>query len=208
MSLDLHHYIHQPGVADGPTLVLLHGTGGDAASFLRFGRLLSPDAAMLSIQGAVSEQGAARFFRRMGEGVYDMEDLKRRTDDLADFLSAAFERYGVDPATAIGVGYSNGANILANLAFERPALLKKLALAHPLIPYEPPAVDLSGLNVLITAGRRDPICPPSLTDALEAALRGRGAGVSMVWRPGGHEIDGGEIEAIRSFSNSAAPKSG
>ena len=199
MSLDLHHYLHQPGVPPGPTLVLLHGTGGDAASFLRFGRLIAPDAPMLSVQGAVSEQGAARFFRRMGEGVYDMEDLKRRTNDLADFLEAAFDQHGVDPTNAIGVGYSNGANILANLAFERPGLLRKLALAHPLIPYDPPMTGLSGHEVLITAGRRDPICPPPLTEQLEAALQARGAKVEMVWRPGGHEIDGGEIEAIRCF---------
>ena len=199
MSLDLHQYIHQPGNGGGPTLVLLHGTGGDAANFLRFGRLLAPDATMLSVQGPVLEHGAARFFRRMGEGVYDMEDLKQRTGDLGDFLTAAFSKHNIDPAKAVGVGYSNGANILVNLAFERPGLLPKLALAHPLIPYEPPMTNLANHEVLITAGRRDPISPAPLTLQLEAALRSRGATVEMVWRPGGHEIDGGEIEAIRGF---------
>ena len=30
-----------------------------------------------------------RFFRRLAEGVFDLDDLRRRTHELADFVDAA-----------------------------------------------------------------------------------------------------------------------
>ena len=192
----------QPG--ETRILTLLHGTGDVAASFDRFGAALAegagaPGLGRLSLQGDVAEFGAARFFRRKGEGVYDMEDLAARTEKLDRFLGRAFEAYGVDGSAAIGVGYSNGANILANLAFERPRRLRRLALLHPLIPFEPPKTDLSGLRVLIAAGRLDPISPAPQTQTLAEMFALRGAMVDLVWSPGGHELSAAAAEATQRF---------
>lgn len=204
MSLDYYQHLHQPGAGpDAPSLVLLHGTGGDARSFLELGERLAPGAAKLSLQGDVDEFGHARFFRRQAEGVYDMADLSHRTARLAAFLDAARDAYGLAPERMVGVGFSNGANILANLVFEHPTALRRAALMHPLIPFEPPKTALSDVQALITAGRRDPICPPEQTEALAAALRRRGAAVELVWRPGGHQVDAAELEAIEAFARGA-----
>ena len=121
-------------------------------------------------RGDVSEFGAARFFRRTGEGVYDMDDLAVRTTKMAAFVRA--HRDAAKPSAVIGLGYSNGANILASVLFADPALFDAAVLMHPLIPFEPEIEgDLAGKRMLITAGRRDPICPPDLTSRLEAHLR-------------------------------------
>jgi phospholipase/carboxylesterase len=201
----MHHhdrgydYLLDAGDAAAPALVLLHGTGDDAAAFLRLGRAVAAGATLVSVQGNVDENGMARFFRRKAMGVYDMADLDARTDTFAGFLDAILPAHGVDSARAVGVGYSNGANLLANLAFRHPRALRRLALLHPLIPFEPPAADLGGLEVLVTAGQRDPICPLPLTERLVAAMEARGADVRLVAHAGGHEIHPREIEEARAF---------
>jgi phospholipase/carboxylesterase len=140
----------------------------------------------------------SRFFRRLGEGVYDMADLELRTGQLAGFVEAARERWSVEEL--VGIGYSNGANILANLLFTRPELLPTAVLMHPLIPFEPPSQSgLAGARVLITAGERDPICPLLLPFALRDYLEAQGASVELALHPGGHELRPSELEAIRAF---------
>lgn len=187
-----------PGKPGGPLLFTFHGTGGDENQFASLARDLAPDATIISPRGDVSEYGAARFFRRTGEGVYDMADLARATEKMVRFAATNVEKY--KPSQVLGLGYSNGANILASVVFARPDLFDAVALMHPLIPFEPDVVgNLDGRRVLITAGRRDPICPPELTARLDAWLRGKGADVTLVWHEGGHEVRPTEIEAVRAL---------
>jgi len=176
-------YIHKvlPGSPGGPLLFVFHGTGADENQLLSLARDLAPQATIISPRGDVSEQGAARFFRRTGEGVYDMADLDK-------------------PSSVLGLGYSNGANILASVVFAAPERFDATVLMHPLIPFEPDVKgSLSGRRVLLTAGKRDPICPPTLTSRLEAYLRADGADVTVAWHEGGHEARPNEIEAARRF---------
>ncbi|MBZ9796356.1 alpha/beta hydrolase [Mesorhizobium sp. ES1-4] len=196
MSTDA--FIHKvlPGSPGGPLLFVFHGTGGDESQLVSLGRDLVPQATIISPRGDVSEQGAARFFRRTGEGVYDMDDLARATGRMAEFVKAHVE--AAKPSAVLGLGYSNGANILASVVFAAPALFDATVLMHPLIPFEPEVKgSLAGRHILVTAGRRDPICPPNLTARLEAYLRADGADVTVEWHEGGHEVRPNEIEAAR-----------
>jgi len=199
MTLDAYPHKRLPGDPGGRMLFVFHGTGGDENQFLDAGQALMPGATVISPRGDVSEHGSARFFRRTGEGVYDMDDLARATGRMADFVRAHVD--AEKPAAVFGLGYSNGANILASTLFAEPHLFDAAVLMHPLIPFDPGDVDLKGRRVLITAGRRDPICPPPLTTRLEAWLRDRGADVIVDWHEGGHEIRQSEIEAARRFLN-------
>jgi phospholipase/carboxylesterase len=193
-------YVHKAiGAGAGkPLLFLFHGTGADENQLLGLGGEVLPGAGLVSPRGDVSEFGAARFFRRTGEGVYDMDDLARASDKMAGFVRAHVE--AAKPSAVFGMGYSNGANILASVLFNKPGLFDGAVLMHPLIPFEPKiAGEFSGQRVLITAGRRDPICPPNLTARLDAQLRGKGADVTLEWHEGGHEIRPNEVEAARRF---------
>jgi len=198
-----HGYIHrsEPGAGPGaPLLVLLHGTGGDEHQLIGLGRQLLPQARLVAPRGDVSEHGAARFFRRTGEGVYDMDDFERATDKLARFVAgqAALDT----PAQTVALGYSNGANVLASLLFSQPQLLDRAVLMHPLIPFMPePQPGLAGKPILITAGRRDPIGPAALTQALADYLKGQGAQVTLFWHDGGHEVAQAELAAVQEFLN-------
>ena len=193
----MYRFAETTGETGAPLVFTFHGTGGSAEQFHGLARELIPGAHVISPQGDVNEGGAARFFRRTGEGVYDMDDLAVRTAAMRDFVSAAIAR--VKPSRVIGLGYSNGANILASVMLDGPRLFDRAVLLHPLIPWAPganPALD--GMQVLITAGRRDPICPAPQTQGLADALSAMGAAVDLHWHPGGHEIDRSEIAAIQS----------
>ncbi len=194
-----HGYVHRlkAGAPGKPIFFVFHGTGGDERQFFDFASDLMPDATIVSPRGDVSEHGAARFFRRTGEGVYDMVDLARATDKMAGFVKTlAAEHKASD---VIGLGFSNGANILANLLIEK-GLFDKAMLLHPLIPFQPkenPA--LAGRKILITAGQRDPICPPQLTQNLADYFTAQKANVDLEWHSGGHDIRPNEVEAIKRF---------
>jgi phospholipase/carboxylesterase len=202
--MDQNAYIHEmlPGKPGGPLLFVMHGTGGDERQLLGLGRDLMPDATIVSPRGDVSENGAARFFRRAAEGVYDMDDLDRAAGKFAGFVRAHAAARA--PSAVCGLGYSNGANILAATIFAEPALFDRAVLMHPLIPFQPKVSgSLAGRAMLVTAGRHDPICPPTLTSRLEAHLRALGADVELVWHNGAHEVRDEEIAAARSFLNRA-----
>lgn len=178
-----------------PTLVLLHGTGGDENQFFNLGRQLLPQARLVAIRGDVSEGGALRYFRRTGEGVYDMDDLAVRTEKMAGFLKGL-----KSDGPLIGLGYSNGANILASVMMAHPELIDASVLMHPLIPWTPePVHGLAERDVLITAGRRDPICPAPLTQVLADWFGAQGAATKIAWHEGGHEIVQTELAATAEF---------
>lgn len=199
----IHRYI-PPSAGGEPagstTLLLLHGTGGDESDLLPLGRLLLPGAGILSPRGKVLERGAPRFFRRLAEGVFDQEDLARRTTELADFVSAAGRAYDLSPDGIVAVGFSNGANIAASLLLRRPGVLRGAVLLSPMVPFEPdPLPDLGGTSVFIGAGRNDPMVPAEQTERLAALLREAGADVTLHWDDGGHGITKGELDAAASW---------
>lgn len=187
-----------PGGDIATLAFVFHGTGGDESQFYDLGRQLLPDAGLIAPRGDVSEHGALRFFRRTAEGVYDMEDLARRTETMARFVAAHAAARGA--GTLVGLGYSNGANILASVMMHRPELFDRAVMMHPLIPWTPrPQSGLAGRHVLITAGRRDPIGPPAQTEALARWFAENKANVALEWHDGGHELRPNEIEAARRF---------
>src|SRR5882762_10774367 len=174
-------FIHEfvPGTSNR-TLLLLHGTGGNERDLIALGRELDPNAALLSPRGKVLENGMPRFFRRLAEGVFDLEDLKYRTNELADFVTAAAQHYGFATDQFVAVGYSNGANIAASLLLLRPEILRAAILFRAMVPLVPDRLpDLSSVRVWIGAGDQDPIIPPSEAQRLAKLFRDAGADVTI-----------------------------
>ena len=193
-----YHYREGKGAdAASPLFVLLHGTGGDENQFFDLGGQLLPGARLIAPRGDVSEHGALRYFKRTGEGVYDMADLALRTRQMVDFVTA--RRNETKPSRVVGLGYSNGANILAAVQFAAPELFDATILMHPLIPFTPPAVDFGGRKVLITAGQRDPMASVAMTEALGDYFTAHGARTELVWHAGGHELRQEELRAAQGF---------
>ena len=194
----VHRFV--PGAGDERALLLLHGTGGDENDLIPLGQALAPGAALLSPRGAVLEHGMPRFFRRLAEGVFDLDDLVARTHELADFVAAATAAYHLTPGRLIAVGFSNGANIAASTLLLRPEALGGAVLLRATLPLEPdPLPDLSGVPVLIASGRTDPMVRPERAERLAARLAEAGADVSAHWSPSGHGLDQGDLEAAHRW---------
>ncbi|MFD3683651.1 alpha/beta hydrolase [Nocardiopsis sp. NPDC058631] len=188
---DFVHVFEPASVPGAPTLLLLHGTGADERDLLPLGRALSPGAALLSPRGRVSENGMNRWFRRLREGVFDVDDVVRRSAELAEFVTAAAREYDLDPERIVVSGFSNGANTGAALLLLHPRLLAGAALfagGAPLQGREPDAVDLSGVRVFLGAGVADPITTIDQARLLAAQLGARGADVEAREHPGGHQL--------------------
>lgn len=193
-----YHAARTEGATGAPLFLTFHGTGGTEAQFHDFAGEVLPGAHVTSPRGDVSEHGALRYFRRTGEGVYDMDDLSARTAAMAGFIKDEVSL--TNAPRVLGIGYSNGANILASVALTQPKLVDDLILLHPLIPWTPaPQPGLRGRRILVTAGEMDPICPAPMTRALIDYLIAQGAEVTQLWHPGGHEIRPEEVDAIRAF---------
>lgn len=206
MPIRSHHHRFEPGTnPSAPPLLLLHGTGGDENDLIPLGQKLSPGSALLSPRGNVSEHGARRFFARLAEGVFDPAEVTRRTHALADFIAAAAQKYGFDPARLTAVGFSNGANIAATLLLLRPESLGAAVLLRPMVVLEPAALpDLRGRRVLLSSGNLDPIVPPDHPGRLADLLRRAGAGVTLHTHAASHGLVPPDFAAAGDFLRAGA----
>ena len=200
-------FIHEfvPG-SSNRTLLLLHGTGGNERDLIALGRELDPNAALLSPRGKVLENGMPRFFRRLAEGVFDLEDLKYRANELADFVTAAAQHYEFATDQLVGVGYSNGANIAASILLLRPEVMHRAILFRAMVPLIPDTLPgLSSARVWIGAGDQDPIVPASETKRLAELLRRAGADVTIRFAKAGHGLTNDDLEAARHWLGEFKP---
>jgi len=199
-----HKYIPSSDPTNQNTVLLLHGTGGNEENLVPIVEMILPDAAILSLRGQILENGMPRFFRRIAEGVFDLEDLKFRTQELAIFIERASQRYGLLSNKVIAVGYSNGANIASSVMLTYPGLISEAALFHPMIPFVPEnPPDLSKTKILITAGTNDPIVNPEETLELHKMFEDYGAEVEVFWQDNGHNLTREEIEKTTNFLSSS-----
>jgi phospholipase/carboxylesterase len=193
----LHRF--EPGARPSARpLIVLHGTGGDENDLLPLGKMIAPGAPLLSPRGKAIEHGMPRFFRRLAEGVFDEEDVRASAHELADFVTAARQHYGI--AAPIALGYSNGANIAAAVMLLRPDVLAGGILLRAMVPLtRPDAIGLSGKAALIISGANDPVIPLANAARLKAMLEAAGAVVDHRILPGGHELSQADVHLARAW---------
>jgi phospholipase/carboxylesterase len=194
-------FIHrfEPATSAGsPPLLLLHGTGGDENDLLGLGKMISPGSALLSPRGRVLEHGMPRFFRRLAEGVFDEDDVRRRAHELGGFVAEAGQRYGL--AAPVAVGFSNGANIAAALLLLEPNVLAGAILLRAMVPLsDPPNAELGGKPVLLLSGKADPIVAASNSAKLASLLSEAGARVEHKVLPAGHQLSQADLTLARDW---------
>lgn len=201
MSIEtfLHRFLPSP-TGSTRTLLLLHGTGGNEIDMLQWAPMLALNDNLLAPRGKVLENGMPRFFRRVRPGLLDQEDLRFRTDELAEFLVASAKEYGFNPNRMVAIGYSNGANIAASLLMRHPDVLAGAALLHPMIPFVPENPPIfTGQPIFISAGEEDPMCPLPDSLELQRMLISYGATVSLKTYPGGHELSRNELLDLKNW---------
>lgn len=200
--MDFIHVHRPPAQPGGPMLLLLHGTGGNEHDLVPLAGQLLPGAGILSPRGKVLEGTMPRFFRRLAEGVFDLDDLKFRTQELAEFLTGASTRYAFDNHAVVAIGFSNGANIAGSLLLLTPGILRGAVLFRAMVPIVPePLPNLAGTRVLISNGERDPLVSLAETNRLTNLLKRSGAEVELAMQPSGHQLLAQDIDGARRWFN-------
>ena len=184
------------------TFLLLHGTGGNEQDLIPLAYELDKSAAILSPRGKVLENGITpRFFRRLAEGVFDIDDLKFRTNELADFVIDSSKTYNFDLQHVIAVGYSNGANIAASMLLLRPEILSSAILFRAMVPLVPQTLpNLSDKRIFMSSGLYDPIVSRQEAERLFGLFKEAGAKVSLSWQESGHELTMDEIRNAKEYA--------
>lgn len=192
-------HIYLKGTSDR-TLVLFHGTGGTEEDLVSVGKIMDPDAHILSLRGEIREEGMNRFFKRLAEGVFDEEDLKLQAKRITVELHHLVGQYGLDKDQLVGIGYSNGANIIAGILYRYGGFFRMSVLFHPMVPLQGgPEKSLQGSSVFIGAGINDPIVPLENTRRLQTELAGQGAEVNMKTYEMGHRLTLTEVEEAKAW---------
>lgn len=206
----IHRFI--PASATGPkknrnklfVLLLLHGTGGNEDDLIPVGKMLCQDCALLSPRGMVTENGMPRFFRRLAEGIFDIEDLKYRTHELADFIKKASRYYGFDLNKTVAVGFSNGGNIAASMILLRPEVLSGAILFRAMVPLEPESLpDLSNKQILLSEGLHDPIVSKHEAERLFDIFKKSGSKITLKWQKSGHNLTEEDIITAKEWLTSS-----
>jgi phospholipase/carboxylesterase len=197
-SLSFAHRFVRGTSPDGPTLLLLHGTGGDENDLVPLGQMVAPGSALLSPRGKVLENGMPRFFRRLAEGVFDEEDVRHRARELAGFIDEARRAY--DLPAPVALGFSNGANIAAALLLLHPEALAGAVLLRATLPLaDPPAGKLTGKRVLILSGAADQLVRAEDAARLATVLEEAGAAVRHETVPVGHQLSQADLSLAKDF---------
>jgi phospholipase/carboxylesterase len=187
------------------TILALHGTGGNENDLVPMAKMVAPSANVLSPRGKVLENGAPRFFRRISEGVFDIEDLKFRTQELADFVIAASNKYDFDATKVYALGFSNGANIGSSLLFLRPEILAGGAILRGMVPLDlekgelEALPDLTGKKVFLANGTRDPMVPLDNAKKLASMYKEAGATVTHELNPASHGLIQSDLQAMKRW---------
>lgn len=188
------------------TLVLLHGTGGNEEDLLFLGKEIESHASILSPRGKVLENGMPRFFRRLSEGVFDIEDLKIKTHELADFIQKCSLQYKFDLSQTIAVGFSNGANIATSMLFLRPQVIQGAILFRAMVPFIPDSLpNLLNKKILLSAGLQDPIVSRNETENLYRLFQKTNAITTLKWQPSSHNLIQEDILVAKSWISNNFP---
>lgn len=181
----------EPGL---PTLLVLHGTGGDETSLVPIAKSVAPGATILSLRGRIDERGMPRFFRRFAEGIFDFDNIRDEADALAEFLAQ-------EPGEKVALGYSNGANMAWSTVLRHPEVLAGGILLRPMQTLDEEA-DLTGKKFFVSSGRFDPIVPVENVEGLVQQMEALGAEVQFNLLPEGHELNRAELETAKEWFSS------
>lgn len=204
-ELSFVHVFRPATVAGLPPVLLLHGTGGDETDLIGLGAAVAPGAALLSPRGQVLENGMPRFFRRIAEGVFDEDDVRRRAGDLARFVGEARTAYGI--GAPIALGFSNGANIAAAVGLLHPGVLSGLILLRGMVPLDGPVTNGVATPALLVSGDRDPIVPAANASRLAKMLDAAGGPIEHRVLPTGHGVSQVDVELAAEWYGRQAAKS-
>ncbi|HCA43692.1 MAG TPA: carboxylesterase [Bacteroidetes bacterium] len=198
-----YKFINSKNPKENFTLLLLHGTGGDEDDLIPIGKLFGENVNLLGVRGRVLEHGMPRYFRRLAEGVFDVEDLKYRTKELYGFLNNLPSEIPVDKNKLVALGYSNGANIAGSLLLTYPDFFKGVIQFRPMKPFSlEQNISINNIPVFISSGKMDFTVTEEDSKKWADELKNYGADVNFNLLNSGHNLTNDDVRlAVEWFKN-------
>lgn len=206
-ELAFMHRLQAAERPDGHVIVLLHGTGGNETDLMPLARRIAPNAALLGVRGRATDEGIARWFRRLDATTFDQADIRQEAEAFAAFMADVIPSYGLDRSRLTFLGFSNGANFAAAVMGLYPETISHAVLLRPMqVLTTLPNADLTGKHILTLTGSHDPFAfgaPP-----LEKWLRASGAEVESKIIQAGHELTQEDLKIAREWFEATSDLAG
>jgi phospholipase/carboxylesterase len=200
------------GEPDAPALVLLHGRGSDERDLFPLGRMLHPDATIISVRAPFPAApwgygpGYA-WYRYMGGTTPEPESFEWGQQSLRAFLETLPERFGGLPGGIILGGFSQGGTTALGQLLRHPGSLRGVIVCSGFLPDHPSVSttpDTVGTTPLFWGhGTADAAIPHEFGAAGQRALREAGAVLSAHSYEGmGHTIGSAEVADLKRWLES------
>jgi len=198
-TIDLVHCVQIPPEASparpAPVVVMVHGWKGDETVMWIFKQTIPPGVAIITPRAplAVKDGGYGWFQRAASELEPEPDSLWAGRDHLHRFLAHLPQRYPVDPARMVLMGFSQGAAISNTLVLTQPGLVIGVASLAGFVPdlAAEAARDgsLDGFPVFIAHGIRDDTVPLAAARQAREVYTRLGAQVTYGEYPTNHKLN-------------------
>lgn len=198
----IYKYIPSTSPESAHTLLLLHGTGGNESDLLPLSGDFGPGFNYLSLRGNVMENGMPRFFKRLGMGIFDEDDIYFRTEEMYNALKDISIKENFNPDKIIALGYSNGANIAGAMLMIYPGFLKGAVLWRAMQPLNKRVPQFSvtePIPILFTSGNYDNTVRKPDTEAYISLMQSAGYGCDSHFLETGHNLTASDIKLTQQF---------
>lgn len=215
-STGIVHRVFMPadGGAGKSAVVLVHGRAGNETLMWVFSKVveqLKPVAVAPRALQADPLGGYSWWLLEHGFGEVSpaprktgMADLELPLQKLETFVRSLPDVYGVDPGKMYGIGFSQGAAMLASLSLYYPNLFCGVAMLSGFIPRvvldEVRGTGLEGLPpFFISHGTTDDTIPLARANEAKAALEEFGANVVFHTDDVGHKVGAAGTKALQNW---------
>jgi phospholipase/carboxylesterase len=198
-DLTFKYRVYRPDAPNGDTMVLLHGSGQDETSLVKFASKIAPNAMLLAVRGRVVQDGLNRWYRRLTPVSFDQQDIRSEAKAFAGFLKQAALKYKFDMNRMTVLGYSNGANLANSVMMLYPGLVKQAVLLRsmPVLTGTIDA-DLANARVLTVSGAKDQLYSP-YAPALQDMLESHGARVEARLIKSDHGLGKDDVKVVSEW---------
>jgi phospholipase/carboxylesterase len=189
-------------------VVLLHGVGASADSFLPIARALAPalpDAEFAVLDGLHPFDGGTQGRQWFSlQGITEQnrpERVRRAGTEVSAWLDGALVERKLGPEQVVLLGFSQGAILAQWLAVHRQPEPRAVVSLSGRFAVDTPAVPGStSVPVLLVHGARDTVIPARRSEEAARELEARGARVRLRLFPTlAHGVDAAVMEEVQRF---------
>lgn len=200
----IHRLVEPLTAGPHPTVVMLHGRGGNEDVMWIFRRVLPKDWLIVAPRGPkVDPGGGYAWHPRQPDEWPSLATFDEAVATVVKFIQALPELYDADPSRVYLMGFSQGAATSYATAMRFPGLVQGIAGLVGFVPVECDSpiemVALKDLPVFMAVSRKDPFIPFSRADGCARTLQAAGADLAYHEYDTGHRLNAQGMRDLKAW---------